>query len=535
MKKTLLVLALCSTAAWSQAPQHTGFDLTQLDRTADPCVDFYQFACGGWRASHPLPADKSRFGRYDEMSQNNQKRLASILEEAAKPGVAPSPDTAIEKQVGDYYAACMDETSIESKGTTPIAPYLKRVDAVKDKAGLLDAVAELNGHGIPALFNFGSTPDPHDASRMIAEVDQGGLSLPDRDYYLKTDAKSLERRQKFVEYSAGLFQLLGDSAANAKANAENILKLETELATASMDRTARRDPANLDHRTAVKDFDKLAPNFRLAAFAKATGAPKFDSLNVTTPEFFRQTSSALDSIPLDRWKNYLRWRIVARTAAMLPAAFVDADYRFNSEYMRGTKAIEPRWQRCVRSVDARLGEASGKLFVEKYFGPEGKQKIREIVNNVMAELRQAIETADWMSPETKQKAIVKLGKISTAKLGFPETYRDYSTVVVKRDDFVGNAMRASEFESHREVAKIGKPVDKSEWGMTPPTVNAYYDPQLGEIVFPAGILQPPMFDLQADDAYSYGAIGRVAGHELTHGFDDEGRKFDADGNLTDWW
>ncbi len=535
MKKTLLVLALGSTALWSQEPQrpqNTGFDLAQLDRAADPCVDFYQFACGGWRAGHPLPADKARFGRYDEMSQNNQKKLAAILEEAAKPGGTLGE---VGRQVGDYYAACMDEKSIESKGTAPIAPYLERVAAVKDKAGLLAVVAELHELGIPALFDFHSTPDPHDASRMVAEVDQGGLSLPDRDYYLKTDAKSVERRQKFVEYSAELFRLLGDSAENAKANADDVLKLETALATASMDRTARRDPKNLDHRTTLVDFDELAPNFRLAAFAKASGAPKFDSLNVATPDYFRQTSSAIDAIPLERWKNYLRWRIVARSAAMLPAAFVDADYRFNNGYLRGTKAIEPRWQRCVRSVDSKLGEASGKLFVEKYFGPEGKQKIREIVTNVMAELRQAIEAADWMSAATKQKALIKLGKINTAKLGFPEKYRDYSNVVVKRDDFVGNALRASAFESRRDVAKIGKPVDKSEWGMTPPTVNAYYDPQLGEIVFPAGILQPPMFDLVADDAYSYGAIGRVVGHELTHGFDDEGRKFDADGNLTDWW
>ena len=383
MKKSLVVLVLSLAAwssagspAWSEDPPHGGFDLTQLDRTADPCVDFYQFACGGWRASHPLPADKARFGRYDEMSQNNQKKLAAILEAAAKPGApgTPGPDAALEKQVGDYYAACMDEKSIEAKGTTPIAPLLKRVDAVKDKASLLDAVAELNELGIPTLFNFHSTPDPHEASRMIAEVDQGGLSLPDRDYYLKTDAKSVERRQKFVDYAAEIFRLLGDSADQAKANAVSLLELETALATASMDRTARRDPKNLDHRTTLADFDKLAPNLRLAAYAKATGAPKFDSLNVATPDFFRQTSSAIDSIPLDRWKNYLRWRLVARSAAMLPAAFVDADYRFNSEYMRGTKAIEPRWQRCVRSVDAKLGEASGKLFVENTSAPRASRR-----------------------------------------------------------------------------------------------------------------------------------------------------------------
>jgi endothelin-converting enzyme/putative endopeptidase len=537
MNKAWLVFAILGTtalgaAARSQESHTGGFDLSQLDRSADPCVDFYQFACGGWRASHPLPADKARFGRYDEMSQNNQKRLASILEDAGKPGVVHG---ALEKQVGDYYAACMDEPSIESKGTTPIAPYLKKVDAAKDQAGLVGLVAELDESGIPALFSFRSTPDPHNASQVIAEVDQGGLSLPDRDYYLKTDPKSIERRQKFVDYAAELFTLLGDPADKARANAEAVLQLETQLATASMDRTARRDPKNLDHRMSTAEFKKLAPNFVLDRFVKTAGAPKFDSLNVAAPDFFKQVNASLDAVPLERWQNYLRWRIVSRTAPMLPAAFVDADYRFNGAYLRGTKAIEPRWQRCVRSVDGHLGEASGKLFVEKYFSAQGKQKIREIVDNVMAQLRQSIETADWMSPETRQKALVKLGKIGTTKLGFPDKYRDYSAVVVKRDDFVGSAMRASAFESHRQVAKIGKPVDKTEWGMTPPTVNAYYDPQFAEIVFPAGILQPPMFDLTADDAYSYGAIGRVAGHELTHGFDDEGRKFDADGNLTDWW
>ncbi len=332
-----------------------------------------------------------------------------------------------------------------------------------------------------------------------------------------------------------MLSLAGESDTQAKSDAETILRLETELAKVSMDRTAERDPANLDHKMSVADFNKLAPNFYFADFLKASKAPAFDSLNVATPDFFRGVSTTIDAVPLEEWKIYLRWRVVRVMSTMLSADLVNEYYRFNNLYLRGAKTLPDRWKRCVYSVDRQLGEASGQLFVDKYFGAQGRQKVHEIVNNVLDQLALSITTSDWMSDATKQKALLKLKKIRTSKLGFPDHYHDYSSIEIKRDDYVGNYWRTSNFESKREKDKIGKPVDKSEWDMTPPTVNAYYSPEISEIVLPAGIFQPPMFDLNADEAYSYGAIGRVIGHELTHGFDDEGRKYDADGNLTDWW
>jgi putative endopeptidase len=427
----------------------------------------------------------------------------------------------------------MDEATANKNATKPLQPYFQRIAAVKDRASLIDTIAWLHLNGIGALFNFGSSPDLRNASQVIANVDQGGISLPDRDYYLLE--KHAERRVKYVEHVQKMFELLGDKPEDAAANAKKVMALETELAKASMDRTLRRDPKNLDHKMKTDELLAAAPNFEFARYFKASGSPKFDELNNVNPEFFKQINNTLANTPIGDWKTYLRWRVTRRSAPFLSADFVDEDYRFNSAYMRGTKEMEVRWKRCVRATDNDLGEALGKLFVERYFGPEGKQKARELVNNVMLALEQGIKDVDWMTPQTKEKAIFKLHKLSTKKLGFPDKYRDYSSVKIARNDYHGNAMRTNAFETKRDYAKIGKPLDRTEWGMTPPTVNAYYDPQGAEIVFPAGILQPPMFDLNADDAYSYGAIGRVIGHELTHGFDDEGRKFDPDGNLTDWW
>ena len=532
MKNVILAIALCTAFSYAATEDRTGFDLSQLDTSADPCVDFYQYACGGWQAKNPLPADKARYNRYEEMAEGNQKRLREILETAGKPGGVHS---AMEQQVGDDYAACMDEATVERRGATPLNADLKKIASAKDKRALMIVMAELDDRGIPTLFNFSASQDPHNSAMVIADADQGGLSLPDRDYYLKEDPKSVERRQKYVEYVAKMLALLNESPEQAKADAQTVLKLETELAKASQSREARRDPKNLDHKMTMVELNQLAPNFYLNDYLRTEGAPKIESLNVSSPDFYRQVNATLGTASLNDWKTYVRWKLVRRMAPMLSSNFVNEDFRFNSQYLRGTKEIEPRWKRCVRAVDNHLGEASGKLFVDRYFGPEGKQKIRDIVNNVLSQLELSIRQADWMSDETKDRALIKLKKINTAKLGFPDKYRDYSAISIKRDDYAGNYMRASHFESQRQLAKIGKPVDRTEWDMTPPTVNAYYNPQQGEIVFPAGILQPPMFDLLADDAYSYGAIGRVAGHELTHGFDDEGRKFDADGNLTDWW
>ncbi len=533
----LLLIVIASVPVFGQSapPPATashGFDLTQLDRSADPCVDFYQYACGGWRAKNPLPDDKVRWGRYDEMAERNREKLRTVLEAAAAPAASRSP---IERQVGDYYAACMDESLVEQKGRTPLQAYFDRIDRIQTKADLAAAVAVLHQDSVSALFSFKAEPDLRNANSVIAAVDQGGLGLPDRDYYLKTDPKNVERRAKYLEHAQKLFELSGTAPDRAAASAKTILTIETALATASMDRIARRDPHNLDHKMTRDELIRLAPSLELARYFTDTQAPAFTDVNTATPDFFKDVSGLVDRTPMDDLKTYLRWRVIRWAAPRLSTAFVEEDFRFNGQYMRGAKAREVRWKVCVRAVDRDLGEAAGRLFVERYFGPEGKQKMRELVNNVLSALEDSIKQVEWMSDTTRQKALTKLHKIRTAKLGFPESWRDYSRVTIARDDYLGNTVRSAQFESAREWAKIGKPLDRTEWDMTPPTVNAYYDPQANEIVFPAGILQSPMFDLSADDAYSYGAIGRVVGHELTHGFDDEGRKFDSDGNLTDWW
>ena len=525
-------LLLVSAFGWGQTQTGSGFDMTQLDRSADPCVDFYQFSCGGWRAKNPLPADRSRYNRYEEMKEVNLAKLRTLFEAAAQPG---AKQDRVQQQVGDYYAACMDETAAERKRIQPISPYLARIAALKDKHELSAVMGELDDLGMPMLFEFVASPDRHNSSMTIAEVTQSGLSLPDRDYYLKTDTKAVEQRKEFTNHVARMLSLTGEERNQANSDAETVLRLETEFAKVSLDRTAQRDPVNLDHKMTVAEFSGLAPNLCFPDFVKAVKAPAFDSLNVATPDFFRGVNATLASVPLNDWKVYLRWRVVRAMAPKLSSDFVNESFRFNEQYLRGTKTLQERWKRCVASVDGQLGEASGKMFVDQYFGAEGRNKVHEIVNNVMEQLSLSITASDWMSEETKQKALLKLRKISTSKLGFPDRYRDYSSIDIKRDDYAGNYFRTSHFESQRQTDKIGKPVDKAEWDMTPPTVNAYYSPEISEIVLPAGILQPPMFDPGADEAYSYGAIGRVIGHELTHGFDDQGRKYDADGNLTDWW
>lgn len=525
-----LVFVLAAAAFAQESPMSNGFDLSQLDRSADPCNDFYQFACGGWRAKNPIPADKSRWGRYDEMAENNRTRLKELLEKAAA-----SPKNPLEKQVGDYYTACMDEPAVEKLGTTPLQAYFKRIDAVKTNKDLITLIAALHKDGIPALFRFSSDPDFRNANLVIAHFDQGGIGLPDRDYYLKTDAKSVERRERYIQHVAKMLELSGEKPEQAAADAKVIIAMETDIAKAQMDRTARREPKNLDHPMKRAELTALANNFYFDDYIKASGTPAFTNLNMVNPDFFKQLNGALTAHPLDHWKTYLRWHVTRRMAPRLSNAFVEENYNFNSAYLRGTKALEVRWKRCVREVDDQLGESAGKMYVDAYFGPEGKAKIQKLVGDVLAALGESIRTADWMSEDTRKQALTKLAAISTKKLGFPEKYRDYSSVNIKRNDYAGNFVRANAFETQRELNKIGKGVDKTEWGMTPPTVNAYYDPQKSEIVFPAGILQPPMFGRESDDAYNYGAIGRVAGHELTHGFDDEGRQFDAQGNLKDWW
>ncbi len=508
------------------------FDPAAIDKTVDPCVDFYQYACGTWLAKNPVPADRPEWARFDELEERNLAILRDILEKAA---VESPKRTALEQKIGDYYAACMDETAIEKKGTAPLQPELARIAAVASKDALAEEVARLQRIGANVLFTFTSEQDFKNASDMIANADQGGLGLPERDYYLKDDEKSVETRQKYLEHVARMFQLLGDSAEQAAAKAQVVMTIETALARVSLDVTARREPASVYHKTPREQLTaSLDPSFDWQKYMAGVDAPAIENLNVAVPEFFKGLDSLINTTSLDDWKTYFTWHLAHSEAPLLPTAFVHENFEFYGKYLTGAQELRPRWKRCVAFADNDLGEALGQKYVERTFGTEGKQRTLDMVRAIEKALGKDIMALDWMSPGTKQKAIEKLHAV-TNKIGYPDKWRDYSRLKVVRGDAVGNSERANEFEFHRQLDKIGKPVDHTEWQMTPPTVNAYYDPQLNDINFPAGILQPPMFDRHADEAVNLGAIGAVIGHELTHGFDDEGRQFDAKGNWRDWW
>ena len=527
------VLSVAQTASNSSSEfpkQIPSFDLTAIDKTADPCVDFYQYSCGNWMKNNPIPADQARWGRFNELGDNNLYILRDLLEKAHGPG----QHSAIQKKVGDYYAACMDEATVEKKGTAPLQPEMQRIAAIKTKQELIPQVATMHRNGIPALFNFYPMPDMHDSSLTIANLDQGGITLPDRDYYLKDDPKSVETRQKYQEHVQKMFELAGDKPDAAAAEAKTVLAVENGLAQAAMDRTERRDPKKRDHMMQATEIAAVAPNFELIQYFSDNGSPKFTSLNVGNPDFFKAVNEQLNSVSLDDWKTYLRWRTLDSYAPVMTQAFVDEDFQFNRKYMAGQKENEPRWKRCVRSTDRNLGMALGELYVDKVFGPEGKERTVKLVQAIEAAMHTDIGQLTWMSDTTKQQAYGKLTTIVN-NIGYPDQWRDYSTVVVKTDDYAGNAVRAGAFEVQRQYNKIQKPTDRKDWSMTPPTVNAYYRPPMNDINFPAGILQPPFYSQQLDDAVNYGAIGVVIGHELTHGFDDQGRKYDAVGNLKDWW
>jgi len=525
--RCLLVAAVATIALQAaDAPSASGVDLKAMDTTVNPCQNFYQYACGAWRRNNPVPADQSRWGRFNELIERNLAIERGILEKAGN------------SQIGDFYAACMDEPAIERKGIQPIEPLLKQIDALASKRELADEMVRLHRAGVRALFSFRVSPDDKKSDQEIAHVDQGGLGLPDRDYYLKTDERSVKLRKQYEDHVHALFTLLAKaqdaSGADPEAETRAVMEMETALANASMDRVARRDPDKTYHKMTVDELALLTPAFEWKQYLAAIGIPPVESLNVRAPDFVKALDAAIANTSLGDLKTYLRWHVLASHADMLSRAFEEEDFRFNEHILRGTQEMPARWKRCVRATDRGLGEALGQEFVKAAYNGASKEKALQLVGEIEMEMRKDIDNAAWMTPATKQQAFAKLRAVAN-KIGYPEKWRDYSGVKVARDDYFGDVLRAYDFEQRRNFAKIGKPVDKSEWGMTPPTVNAYYSPNMNNINFPAGILQPPFYNPQAGDAVNYGGIGAVIGHELTHGFDDEGRKYDGAGNVRDWW
>ncbi|MGA2594000.1 MAG: M13 family metallopeptidase [Bryobacteraceae bacterium] len=523
----LLFLALAAVASpAADTASASGIDLNAMDTTVNPCQNFYQYACGAWRKNNPVPADQSRWGRFNELADRNLAIEREILEKAGH------------TQIGDYYAACMDEATIERKGIEPIVPMLKQIDALSSKSELAGEIVRLHDAGVRALFGFRVAPDDKKADTEIAHVDQGGLGLPDRDYYLKTDPHSVELRKQYEEHLHAMFTLLakaeGSTHADPEAETHAVMEIETALAQASLDRVKRRNPDNTYHKMTVGELALLTPDFAWKQYISTIGIPPVESLNVAVPDFMKALDGIIAKTSLADIKTYLRWHALRSSADLLPRAFEDEQFRFNEHILRGTQQPPPRWKRCVRSTDRALGEALGQEFVKVAFNGASKVKALQLVGEIEGEMRKDIESANWMTPATKEQALAKLRAVAN-KIGYPDKWRDYSSVKIARDDYFGDELRAVEFEIQRNFHKIGKPVDKAEWNMTPPTVNANYSSSMNNINFPAGILQPPFYSPKASDAVNYGGIGVVIGHELTHGFDDQGRKFDGEGNLRDWW
>ena len=524
-----LFLSFASAQQPATEKHEPALDVTSMDRSIDPCTDFFAYSCGGWLKRNPIPPDQSSWDTYSKMQDENLARLRGILEAAATPD---SKRSAVDQKIGDYYASCSDEKAIDAKGAEPLKPGLERIAKISSKPEIADVAAAMTDDNV--LFRFDSIQDFRDANQVIADADQGGLGLPDRDYYTKDDAKSVELRKQYVAHVQKMFELLGDKPETAAAEAQTVIRIETALAKGSMTRVERRDPKALDHKMTSADLQKISPDFHWSLYFGKVGMPALESLNVTAPNFFKAMNEEIQKESLADWKVYLRWHLAHADAPFLSKPFVDENFAFYGKTLRGQQELQPRWKRCTRGVDGDLGEALGQAYVEKYFSPEAKQQALKIVKEIQAAMEQDINSLQWMSAPTKQQALAKLHGMAN-KIGYPDKWRDYGKLEIVRGDELGNVERSRKFEFDRELAKIGKPVDRSEWDMTPPTVNAYYNPQMNDINFPAGVLQPPAFDPSSDAAPNYGDTGGTIGHELTHGFDDEGRQFDAQGNLRDWW
>ncbi len=546
MKKALLVLAItlaaCTTTKPAQAPpppqpkpllgEH-GFDLAQVDRSVGACDDFYRYATGGWQKANPLPSIYSRYGRFEEVADRNRQTLRAILEQSSKETNAERGSGT--QKIGDFWTACMNEPLIEQQGITPIRADLDRINAIASRADVVREIHRQQQGGIAPIFRFSAQNDYKNSDMIIAAVSQGGLGLPDRDYYLRDDEKFATTRKQYVDHIAKMFELAGSDAAKARTDAERVLSLETQLARASMARVDQRKPENVYHLTPVSELASYAPQFDWTNFFQSIALAELKSLNVAQPEYFKEASRLLDEAPLESWKAYLRWNLLDAAAPQLSSAFVNEDFAFRGQVLSGQKEIQPRWQRCIRAADANIGEILGQEYVKRAFTAEAKEKMSALIDNLVAALREDLPRLSWMGDDTKRAALAKLDAFRR-RIGYPDQWIDYSTLDITRDSYLTNIRASGAFRVRRTVGRIGKPDDPNEWGFfTPSTVNASYSPTRNYITFPAGILQPPFYDPNADDAYNYGGIGTVIGHEMTHGFDDQGAKFDAEGNLRNWW
>jgi putative endopeptidase len=534
----LLALFLPSLIVSQDKPAEPAFpytpslDVSAMDKSVDPCVDLYHYSCGGWQKKNPIPADQTSWSVYGKLYEDNLNFLRGILEQAAAHEGSSDPVT---KEIGSFYAACTDEATIEKRGAAAIQPSLDAIAHLTSSKDIASLIARTTlPFGRSLLFGPGTGQDPDDSEQQISDLDQGGLRLPDRDYYTKDDAKSKEIRDRYLEHVQKVFELLGDMPEIAKANAATLMRMETDLAKASLTRVERRDPYKLKNKMKLADLEQLTPKFDWQTYYRELNYPKFEILNVDATAFYKQVNTELASEPLANWKTYFRFQVADSYSAYLSKAFVQENFEFYRKYLRGAKEEQPRWKRCVQYTDYNLSDALGQAYVAKVFSPELKQSTLDMVKRIETALGQRIQQLDWMTPETKQQALVKLAGIRN-KIGYPDKWRDYSSIKLTRNDFAGDIQRTAEFEQRREINKIGQPVDHGEWDISPPTVDAYYNPQMNDINFPAGVLQPPLYDPKMDDAPNYGNTGGTIGHELTHGFDDEGSQFDAKGNLKEWW
>lgn len=528
--------ALRSAAGGQSAPSPSSlrvFDPSLVDTTVDPCENFYRYSCNGWFKKNPLPPDQTSYGRFTELYELNRRHLREILETAA--GDSAESRSPNEQKIGDEYASCMDVDAINKAGIAPLQPELDRIAALKSVNDLPELLGHLHRIGVNAFFGMSSSQDFANASQVISFYFAGGLGLPERDYYTRTDAKSVEQRKQYVAHVAKMLTLAGEQAEQAARGAQVVLDLETRLAKASLTITEQRDPKNLNHPMDIASFDKQLTHFDLAGYAKAARVPTSGKMNDTEPKFFAEFNNVVAETPLEQIKTYLRWQTLhAFAGTSMPEAFDHESWNFYAHILNGAEKEQDRWKRCTSRVDHEMGEALGQVYVEQYFPLEAKQRALKMTLAIEQAMGSDIDGLDWMSPETKARAKEKLHAVMN-KIGYPEKWRDYSKLEIVRGEALANQERVREFNFDREIAKIGKPVDKGEWYMSPPTVNAYYDPQQNNVNFPAGYFQPPFFSDKEDDAANYGDMGSTIGHELTHGFDDEGRQYDKDGNLRDWW